>query len=468
MARMIGLKSRNSLFRILDDTSGPAAQMSFYEHLIASDSVNFSDEEMAALKRALEVSRVGVEGYCTNQAMHKLLVDVSRDSEEPPLRLDRRGKLNDTLDNLFKAYTACREINMTIIGCYDRAIFETIRRCLLDVDTGCRVHIFHVFYAGDDDIIRATAAAQPLLYSPAYEAYCVMPGTFSTEREQIYRANSIAVRLVDQKGHEQVHMLSLYDYKHMLLIEQCSKDSLLAFDHMLKEDRCCMQPLQTPFELCRTAEDYLHFAEKCCKLERTRSIYNVKGDIPFSFIHPATFIAAAEDGMREAELYPEDESLMGRIFAVQKARYENFYRKNRVTHMIFSPKVMMDFARTGVQCSRFIALRPYTREERVDILSKIRRHEEENPYFNVYFFKPLFNPPKMEICLYEGAGVRLAKPNIKGMESEKGHVETLITHRAFCEKYKAFYLKELLVNQVEDKRTTLRMLDELIEMAKNS
>lgn len=90
LSRMMEQKSRNSIFRILDDTSGPAAQTAFYESLIASDCLSLTQEEKDALSRSLEVSRVGAAGYRSNQAMHRLLGDVDiKPQTDVPFRVDR-------------------------------------------------------------------------------------------------------------------------------------------------------------------------------------------------------------------------------------------------------------------------------------------------------------------------------------------------------------------------------------------
>ena len=72
LSRMMEQKSRNSMFRILDDTGGPAVQAAFFESLKASDCLHLTEQEERELERALEVSRFGVAGYMTNQAMHRL------------------------------------------------------------------------------------------------------------------------------------------------------------------------------------------------------------------------------------------------------------------------------------------------------------------------------------------------------------------------------------------------------------
>ena len=62
LSRMMEQKSRNSMFRILDDTGGPAVQAAFFESLKASDCLHLTEQEERELERALEVSRFGVAG----------------------------------------------------------------------------------------------------------------------------------------------------------------------------------------------------------------------------------------------------------------------------------------------------------------------------------------------------------------------------------------------------------------------
>ena len=57
LSRMMEQKSRNSMFRILDDTGGPAVQAAFFESLKASDCLHLTEQEERELERALEVSR---------------------------------------------------------------------------------------------------------------------------------------------------------------------------------------------------------------------------------------------------------------------------------------------------------------------------------------------------------------------------------------------------------------------------
>lgn len=105
LSRMMEQKSRNSMFRILDDTGGPAVQAAFFESLKASDCLHLTEQEERELERALEVSRFGVAGYMTNQAMHRLLGDVDLQAARGrfPSRGSQPGRLGDDAARIYGA-----------------------------------------------------------------------------------------------------------------------------------------------------------------------------------------------------------------------------------------------------------------------------------------------------------------------------------------------------------------------------
>ena len=76
LARQMGLKSRNSLFRILNDQTSNALEAAFLAELRKSQALLLTQAEWAALDEALEISRVGVSDYRNNLAIHTLLQAV--------------------------------------------------------------------------------------------------------------------------------------------------------------------------------------------------------------------------------------------------------------------------------------------------------------------------------------------------------------------------------------------------------
>ena len=212
-----------------------------------------------------------------------------------------------------------------------------------------------------------------------------------------------------------------------------------------------MPPLKKMFDKAMNSGGYLDFAEECRRLEQNRAIYTIKLDVPLSFVQTDIVASCIMDGFVEKETLED-------MIRVHQRRFDNYFTKKKVSHVIFSREAMERFARTGRQSDHFFALRSYTPEERVRILQNLRGQEESNPYFHVYFFEDGFQPPAAEVGLYEGVGTLMAKPytdyNLSGE-----HAETIISQKEFCARYKAYFMNDLLERHVMNRRETLAGLD---------
>ncbi|MFR8978643.1 MAG: hypothetical protein ACLVJB_12770, partial [Christensenellales bacterium] len=144
---MMEQKSRNSMFRILDDTGGPAMQAAFYESLKECDCLHLTKAEEHALEVALEVSRVGQTGYTTNLAMHRLLGDVDiQTAPDVPFRVDRSldGSVTTLRESMNRLASEQKRVQFTITGCCYRAVFDRITEAFRQSD--CEFSIKHYMY----------------------------------------------------------------------------------------------------------------------------------------------------------------------------------------------------------------------------------------------------------------------------------------------------------------------------------
>ena len=144
LSRMMEQKSRNSMFRILDDTGGPAVQAAFFESLKASDCLHLTEQEERELERALEVSRFGVAGYMTNQAMHRLLGDVDlQAAADDSLRVDRSrdGSVTTLRESMERLAAEQKRVHFVITGCCYRRVLERIAAAF--AGSACEMSIEH-------------------------------------------------------------------------------------------------------------------------------------------------------------------------------------------------------------------------------------------------------------------------------------------------------------------------------------
>lgn len=226
-----------------------------------------------------------------------------------------------------------------------------------------------------------------------------------------------------------------------------------------------MVPIKASFMQHASPEDYLRYTEKFRELEESTALFDIKSDVPINYIHPEILRAPITDGFRSVGFGKagEQKQLVDRFYEIQLKRWNNFFKKNKVTHTIFTYESMRQFAMTGLQSDHFFAMRPYDIKERREILKFLRNQTANNPFFTVYFFRKEFHAVHNEIGLYEGKGVVFTKSNTNYKLDEE-HAEAMITQNEFCSLFKNYFLKELLARDVTSSKETLMILDELIAL----
>ena len=462
LARMMNYKSRNSIFRILSGESSHSTRKAFYTRLKQEDPLSLDEKQRQRLEQALEISRIGMKDYLGNQAMRGLL---TCSASKPACRTVRIETANDNPQDpgfrkAIEAAACAQRVHLTIMGCCDRAIFDALHDWLDRRDKGCEVKIVHVIYTGAEEIVRNIAAIQPLLYCDFYDAYCMEPNMVSRERECVYRCSCIYAHVQDARGDWYDRQLLLIDRGEFVPMCRIPTGDNSPIRTCFEQDLKRMPPLKKMFDKAMNDSGYLDFAKECCRLEQNRAIYMIKLDVPLSFVQPDIVASCVMDGMIEKKTMED-------MIRVHQRRFDNYFTKKKVSHVIFSREAMERFARTGRQSDHFFALRSYTPEERVRILRNLREHEERNPNFHVHFFEEGYQPPSAEVGLYEGVGTLMAKPYTDYTLTGE-HAETIITQKEFCARYKAYFMNDLLERHVMNRKETLAVLDELIETAGNA
>ena len=463
LARMMAYKSRNSIFRILDGAGAHGARLAFFSRLKEENPLELSEDEFMQLEEALEISRVGLETYGSNAAMRELIAGAEAEMAKARVIMRDGRSAKPQLKNILDS----KNLVIAITGCCDRRMMSALSAQLAQRTQKGGVQVAHFISMGPGEIVHVLNAIQPILFADYYTAYCVEPGVFTKEREQLYRSNCAYVCWQDEQGvwHDQPLLLVDKDLFYALRGSKASEYSALRT--LFEDDTQKLKKLKNTFFNGETP-DYVAYTEACRKLEQGRAIYTVKLDVPFPFIDTEILVPCAEESFEAAGIKREAvREIIEPLREVHVRRYENIFSKHKPTHTIFSHEYMEMFARTGRQTDHFFALRPYTSAERTAILTNIRDQARDNPNFHVYFFKDGFESLKTEIALYEGAGTLVTK-SFTDYNLQDGHEETIITDAEFCARYKAFFTEDLLAQRVMSEEETMAVLDELIEIAKKS
>ena len=259
--------------------------------------------------------------------------------------------------------------------------------------------------------------------------------------------------------------MALCDTETMLLVEMKvsrythAKEKIQQYVHQLTM-------LQNHFPITDSPEDYLRYTEQYREMEFDREVYSIKPDVPINLIHPDILLPSVMDGFRDSGFADREQlvPLVQNLYDIQLMRFENFFRKRKVTHIVFSLEAMRAFMRTGKQTDHFFAMRSYTLAERMAILNHLRDQAAKNPHFYIHFLKEDTPAPIMEITMYEGYGVMFTKANTDyNLAGE--HTEALVTHPGFMRKYREFFMRELLPRYVMSHHETMAAMEELARMA---
>ena len=466
VAKAVGFKSRNSLFRILNDQTSYDVEHTFLKNLRQSGIVELSENEWNKLEESLEISRVGISNYVSNQAIrNQLLLPKPKNDDFVCASLGDEPE-EISLHELMQRYIDSREVELHIFCCCHPAFCRTVAQVLSETKPDCNLAVYQYIFAGEKEIVANMMSIQPLLYMDCYKAYMLEPDTCPPETETVLRNNSTIVHYVDHQGEHHWEYLILVNSQRIVRSVMGDDRLYNMVRSLMAEDAPVKHLVKSEFNnLCHSVEDYMNYTENLRLLERNCAIMSLKPDIPINFVHPDVLVAPIMEGLHEMGAGDDDDvaQLIRQLYDIHLQRYENFINKKKVTHTVFSRSAMESFAKTGKQSDHFYAQRPYTVSERHQILTALREQACNNPYFWVYFINDEVAAHQAEITLYEGRGTMFVQADT-GYHLGGDHNEALINNADLNMKLKNFFLKDLLPNYVLSYQENIAILDELIRM----
>ena len=467
VSRMVGFRSRNSIFRILSDQCGVKAQEDFLDALKREIGLNWPERHWRDLQEAMAITRLGLNDYLASEALRQMILPQKMDRKDFVVLLDdEQGELvSRSLREQLRVFLRMGTLRITMRGCCDRTLCRILAEELAGAGRESRVEVVQYVKMSDDEAVQNVVAIQPLMYYSWYTARQLDPEKSSTEMATLLTPGTLHVIITSPSGEKYNYAMAHCEANTMLLVEMqvCkyhhARAKIMEYVHQLPM-------LQNQFPTTDSPEDYLNYTEQYRQMEFDKEVYSIKPDVPINLIHPDILLPPVLDGFRENSFADNDHimPLVHRLYDIQLMRFENFFRKRKVTHIVFSLNAMRMFMQTGKQTDHFFAMRPYTLAERLAILNHLRDQAAKNPHFNIYFLREDASAPIMEITMYEGYGVMFTKANTDyNLAGE--HTEALVTHPGFMRKYREFFMRELLPRHAMSHHETMAALDELARMA---
>ncbi len=460
-ARLVGFRSRNSIFRILQGETSGAVNEKFLQSLRDALGERWPDEHWHALEQALAVDRMGADSYQHIQAFRRVLQGESRDREDIIVQtVDVLGGCVETpLPEVLREIAKAPRTEIVITGCCDTGVMNLLESCCAEAAEAGRLSVRHYIDITEDVVVRNILGVLPMLSKSWYNARLVGRGSCPEQTLQMYRLNAIYVTSWDGDRSVTGQQLTWIDEQHFIRRVWQSPCPII---QTLDRWRFHLKLLKPAVDLMGDASDFLNYTIQYAKLEDKCTILSIKPDVHFNCIPPQLLYNAVMDAFEQSGMPLGDgiDALMEGLAQVHEKRFNNMMRKRRPTHLVYSYPAMERFMHTGVMSDHFFIQRPYTVEERRELIRALRDAMVERPWFNIYFFKANLEL-RNEISYYGDKGVMIMAADT-GYELAADHSEALITLPAFSRAFREYFMESLLKRAVTGRAETLALLDQLI------
>lgn len=459
LANRLGLRSKTTLHRILQDRSGYAAVQKFWNHLLASGQLNITPQERSRMEDLLEILRVGPELYQTHDALHSLL--HAQPAEGEPIAIEGIPGAS-TLDALTARYASAKQLELTITGLCDQRIYRALQRMCAAMPAHqqpkIRHYIFHI--ASATEAILNISAILPVLFQRGYEAYMAQPSQRFASAH--FPGEMLLCRMVDEQDVVHYQQLAFAERDVMYGADYPDPTAYEYWQKLTNARGEALSPIKADFDGAHSAADYLPYIEYIRHLELNSNIYMLKPDIPLCLVPAPILYSAIADGPLGGHT-----DLLQQLYESHEKRYQHLFHRRKVMHCIFSSQSMLAFAKTGRTSDHFFGARAFTPQERTEILRHCLQQSQSNPYFSIHFSRSEALVQSAEITCYEGKGTILLNAHT-AYRLDADHTEALITHDGFNRQLRTYYTSELLRSHVLSDVESCAFLRQLIGIAQTA
>lgn len=477
-AQIVGFKSRNSIFRILEGEASCDVKLRFLKAFGEKIGDRWPAEKWHGLEEALRVERLGPVRYHVNLAFQRVLYEPDTDKEDYCVHLicetgeEQEFLLADLLDEV----SGAARVEIIVTGCCESGICSMLAKHCGDAGRRGTLSIRHYIDTSQEKVSQNILGILPLVTKPWYNARLVEPGSCPDEMMAVYRVNAIHIHRWDEQGQQYGQRLIRYDENNFAAREP--DRGVCAPVAVLDKWRFHLELLKPVPRVEQGLDVVVDYLEQYAQLEDNCAILSIRPDVHFCCIPEELLGQTVIGGWQQSGKTVETDllELLKTLSKIHRRRVDNLRNKNRITHLVYSLPMMERFMRTGIQGDRFFIQRPYTVAERRLIIRDLLETMRNKPYFNVHFLREGVPELNYEITCFDGRGVILLDADnrmiLKGNDADilaglpvfKESSEALITLPAFMESFKHFFLDELLMHYVLPRTETIRHLERLLVM----
>ncbi len=465
VAQLVGVKSRNSVFRILAGETSNEINLRFLETLHEVIGDQWPVQRWFALEEALSIERLGIERYRANCAFQRVLHE--REAMIPAYSVrtitpDGR-ETTQPMATMLKEIASSARAEIVITGCCDSGLSLLLVQVCNEAGARGTLSVRQYIDTTEETVVRNILGILPLVTRPWYNARLVAPGSCPEEMMAVYRLHALHIHRWDDQGRQYGEMCIRYDDQNYVSRGQMEGANVAIT--VLDRWRFHLELLKEMPSINGGKQAFVDYTQHYLGLEENNVILSIKPDVHFNCIPTAVLEQAVSEGFRSLGMMQDAEltSMLDILRQVHGRRFDNILHKRRMTHLVYSLPMMEKFMRTGMASDHFFLQRPYTVEERRQVIRALLDAMRQEPYFNIHFLKEGAPIIHYEISLYGDRGVMLTDA-YTGYDLETEHSEALITLPAFREAFRQYFQDELLPHYVLSRAETIQHLERLLVM----
>lgn len=442
LSRMLGYSSQTSLTRLMQQAANRASLQQFADRLHACTALQLTREESNQLDDLIELHDIG-QDFSTMVALRRFLRGESVAYGDKLTLYSTQGSMS------FLAHFASRKLTrMLLINSEQVPMYNDLALLLEQGNFEAE----HWFYSSGNSMhtVNCLRGTIPVLYSPHYRSY-TFPIRFDPSRiaRGLITSDILFYEFVKGEGELCCEAMVFTTPYHAEVIPiPCAYDRL----SRLLPPKDLMQPVRMHVSSSNLIE-YIGF---CAELERDRTVCRIKPDpgieqIPLHILKKSIVDHAP----------PEVVAAVGLLEEVFHYRQQNMLDKSEHQYHIYRKSATEHFVQTGRLSDHPWCCRPFTLQERVEILRYIRHTLMTKETFHLHFLKDDDALRCDEIVLYEGRGLSVIKPDTD-YAMEHAHAEILITQPDFLKVFKRFFMESTLRYRAGSREDAASYLDSLI------
>ncbi|MGE5370734.1 MAG: hypothetical protein ACM3QZ_01985 [Solirubrobacterales bacterium] len=460
LTQLTGMKSRNSIQRLLKDESGISLIEDFRDKLIELEEMAWSVPELEQLNQAVEVSRVGKDLYQARKTMLQIFDHKHRSSSQSPVGMNPQTQKSISLTRLFETYKSFTKLRILIFdlvpGPFTNELIKLIRS-----SPPAFISISQILYLNKSRSHNAATfvSAFELFNYEHYDVFTLSDD--STEADQINNSlNSIFIDKETAEGDHFTDVIKTDGGDRFTYVSDIPGNSLFLFNlfhfnrlkregHNIRKTNEKQDPVSTIISIC----------EQVIPLERITGRYIIKNSFSARMIPPGFFA----DLMAEANYFGMDPShpVIRKLTDLFWERFHLCYQTDRPNVCFFTKRGLLDFVTNRVMTDHYYATRPFERAEVEQILTLALNHLETNGLFKIYLLKNDYAVGNIEFSYFENK-VLWIFDSFSGYGED--YYEAVIDSPPIIELFDDFIKNELLPCQTYPESETIEYLRYLLTL----